>query len=238
VLLVYFFLPLRPLREAQRGGLVLGVGEQLAAHLRNDPTSTALVLSITPLWFVISYNIGDAVFLGLTARRPSLKGRQHWSDHWGDEEREWVARTGGYLMVIAVGFSLLCLLTLLGPHLIELAFKLAADFAIVAIPIIIILSALASIGLAASPFSTHLGTAPKDTRLPVRTILLVATPIFAGLLTVILSTAIDAALFKESLLTLLSTKGDSDLWFDPGQLACTRFGRHPLKLIPPGSRTP
>jgi hypothetical protein len=193
------------------GGLVLGGGEQLATHLRNEPTSTALVLSIAPLWFVISYNIGDAVFLGLTVRRPSPKGRQHWSDQWGDEEREWVARTGGYLMVIAVGFSILCLLTFFGPHLI----KLVADFATVAIPIILILSALASIGLAASPLSTHLGTAPKETRLPVRTILLVATPIFAGLLTAILSTAIDAALFKESLLTLLSTEGDSGPWFDP-----------------------
>ena len=114
-------------------------------------------------------------------------------------------------MVVAVGFSILCLLTLFGPHLI----KLAADFATGAIPIILILSALASIGLAASPFSTHFGTAPQETRLPVRTILLVATPIFAGLLTAILSTAIDAALFKEPLLTLLSTEGDSGLWFDP-----------------------
>jgi hypothetical protein len=195
------------------GGLVLGAGEQLAAHLTNEPTSTALVLSIAPLWFVISYNIGDAVFLGLTVRRPSPKGRQHWSDPWGDEEREWVARTGGYLMVIAVGFSILCLLTFFGPHLI----KLAADFATVAIPIILILSALASIGLAASHFSTPFGTAPKETRLPVRTILLVATPIFAGLLTAILSTAIDAALFKKSLLTLLSTESDSGSWFDPRQ---------------------
>jgi Patatin-like phospholipase len=202
-----FLLALAAVVGGAAAGLVFGAGEQLAVHLPNKPTSTALVLSIAPLWFVISYNVGDAVFLGLTVRRPSPKGRQHWSDHWGDEEREWVARTGGYLMVIAVGFSILCLLTLFGPHLI----KLAAD----AIPIILILSALASIGLAASPFSTHFGTPAKETRLPVRTILLVATPIFAGLLTAILSTAIDAALFKKSLLTLLSTEGDSGPWFDP-----------------------
>ena len=96
------------------GGLVFGAGEELAVLLPQKPTSTALILSIAPVWFVVSYNVGDAIFLGLTARRPRPKPKQDWSDRWGDEEREWVARTGGYLMVIALGISVLCLLTLFG----------------------------------------------------------------------------------------------------------------------------
>jgi hypothetical protein len=195
------------------GGLVLGLGEELAAYLpSNNPWSTALVLSIAPLWFVISYNVGDAVFLGLTVRRPSPV-KKDWSDRWGDEEREWIARTGGYLMVIALGISILCLLALFGPEFIEFV----ANFSWtgpVGLATVAILSALASIGLAASPFSTHFGTAPTGVRVPVRTILVIATPIFAGLLTAILSTALDITLFKQPLLKLLSTSDGSNLWFD------------------------
>jgi hypothetical protein len=197
------------------GGFVLGAGEEFAVYLpKNNPWSTALVLSIAPLWFVISYNVGDAVFLGLTVRRPSPKENLDWSDRWGDEEREWVARTGGYLTVIVLGISILCLLTLFGPEVIEVVanFSWTGPLGLVTVAI---LSALASIGLAASPFSTHFGTASTGIRLPVRTILAIATPIFAGLLTAILSVALDTALFKEPLLELVSMQDDSGLWFDP-----------------------
>jgi Patatin-like phospholipase len=201
-----FLLILAVVAAGFAGGVVLGAGEELAVSLpKNEPTSTALIVSIAPLWFVISYNVGDAIFLGLTARRPSPKAKQDWSDRWGDEEREWVARTGGYLMVIAASISILCLLTLFGPHLVEIA----TNFPVVAlVAFATVLSALASIGLAASPFSTHFGTAPREARVPVRTILLIATPIFGGLLIVILSTALDMALFKEPLLMLLLKRAD------------------------------
>jgi hypothetical protein len=198
------------------GGLVLGAGEELAAYLpKDDPQSTALVASIAPVWFVISYNAGDAVFLGLTARRPRAKGQQDWSDLWGDEEREWVARTGGYLTAIALGFAILFLLTLFGPTLMKFvtSFQWTGPFGLA---IVGILSALASIGLAASPFSTHFGTAPHAIRLPVRKVLAVATPIFAGLLLALLSTAIDIALFKKPLLDALSNGTDG--WIDPGAI--------------------
>src|SRR4029453_15506556 len=92
------------------------------------------------------------------------------------------------------GISILCLLTLFGPHLVEIATNVP--------------SAPASICLAASPISTHFGTAPREARVPVRTILLIATPIFGGLLIVILSTALDMALFKEPLLMLLLKRAD------------------------------
>ena len=45
---------------------------------------------------------------------------------------------------------------------------------------------------------------PEGAQLPVRRILTVATPIFAGLLVVFLSTAIDIAMFEKPLLDLLS----------------------------------
>lgn len=201
------------------GGLVLGAGEELAAYLpENDPRSTALVLSIAPVWFVISYNVGDTVFLGLTVRRPRPKGNLDWSDRWGDEEREWIARTGGYLTVIALASSILCLLTLFGPVLIKFVTTSSTTSSWtgpIGLVTVGVLSALASIGLAASPFSTHFGTASRDARLPVRAILTIATPIFAGLLIVMLSTAIDTALFEKPLLELLSSEGRSDLRFDP-----------------------
>jgi hypothetical protein len=215
-----FLLSLAAFAAGGAGGLVLGIGEELAAYLPKDSAwSTALVLSIAPLWSVICYNVGDTIFLGLTVRRPRPKHNVDWSDRWGDEEREWVARTGGYLTVIALGISILCLLTLFGPKFIEGVTRAGpANFSWtgpVGLATVAILSAVASIGLAASPFSTHFGAAPKGVRLPVRMILSIATPIFAGLLTVILSTALDVALFKKPLLELLSTSGISDLWFDP-----------------------
>lgn len=212
----FVLLALAAFAAGAAGGLVLGVGEELAVYLpKNNPRSTALILSIAPLWFVISYNVGDAVFLGLTVRRPSPEKKFDWSDRWGDEEREWVARTGGYLTVIALGISILCLLTFFGPEFIKAILKDFEWTGPVGIATVAILSALASIGLAASPFSTHFGGAPKGVRLPVRTILTIATPIFAGLLTVILSTALDTALFEKPLLELLSTPGNSGLLFDP-----------------------
>jgi hypothetical protein len=120
-------------------------------------------------------------------------------------------------MVFALGFSILCLLTLFGPALIEVAVHY--PLWTVALATVAILSALASIGLAASPFSTQFGTAPRQARLPVRTILLVATPIFSGLLIVLLSTALDMALFKEPLLTLLSSQPVAEGPFDPRKLS-------------------
>jgi Patatin-like phospholipase len=162
------------------GGLVLGAGEELAAHLLSkDPVSTALVLSIAPFWFVISYNAGEAVFLGLTARRPGLR-RLNWSDRWGDEEREWVARTCGWLTLSALSISILLLLSLFGAYLFDIV--TSGQWNGVLLTTIGILSAVASIGLAASPFSSHFGTALHRVRLPVRTILAVATPRAIGLL--------------------------------------------------------
>ena len=197
------------------GGLVLGAGEEAAAYLPNTPWSTSLVLSIAPLWLVLSYDVGDAVYLGLTVRRPRLRAGLEWSDSWGDEEREWVARTGGYLTVITLGISILCLLTLFGAELIKFVMSFPWTGP-VGLAILAILSALASIGLAASPFSTQFGTAPKGVQLPVRTILAIATPIFAALLIVLLSAALDLVLFKKPLLDLLSQEVRVDsLWFDP-----------------------
>jgi Patatin-like phospholipase len=197
------------------GGVVLGVGEELAAHLPTGPYSTALLMSIAPLWFVLSYNAGDAVFLGMTVRRPNPKGQLEWSDRWGDEEREWVARTAGFLSVIALGVSILFLLSLFGPTLIKFVVNSwTGPFGLATIGI---LSALASVGLAASPFSTHSGTASEGARLPVRKIIALATPIFAGLLAALLSTALDAILFGKPLLKLLSMSEQDYVvgWFDP-----------------------
>ena len=209
------------------GGFVLGVGEELAAHLpKNDAGSTAIVVSFAPLWFVISYNAGEAVFLGLTVRRPSAKGQFDWSDRWGDEEREWIARTVGYLTLIALGISMLFLVTLFGPNLLVWFVRSAPWEGPLGLAIIGVLSALASIGLAASPFSTHLGTAPQGVRLPVRKILTVGTPIFAGLLVAFLSTAIDIAMFERPLLDLLANPGCSGCRFDP-----TTAGGQPRLIV-------
>jgi hypothetical protein len=195
------------------GGLALGAGEELAAHLRtDDPRSTALVLSIAPFWFVISYNAGDAVFLGLTARRPYAR-QLNWSDRWGDEEREWVARTAGWLTLIALSISILLLVTFFGAYLLHIV--ASGQLGSLGLAIIGILSAAASIGLAASPFSTHFGTASQKVRLPALKILAVATPIFAGLLVSLLSSAIDQVLFKQPLLELLHTHQGSSTLIDP-----------------------
>jgi hypothetical protein len=217
-----FFLALAAFAAGGAGGFVLGIGEELAAYLpKKNPTSTALVVSIAPLWFVISYNAGDAVFLGLTARKPHAKGQ--WCDQWGDEEREWIARIGGYLTVIAVGFSMLFLLTLFSPIFIKSVktFPWTGPFGIA---MVVILSALASIGLAASPFSTHFGSASRGIRLPVRQILAVTTPVFAGLLVALLSTGIDRVLFETPLLDFLAKPYCLGGGFDPTTARRYHFG--------------
>jgi hypothetical protein len=183
------------------GGCVLGVGEELAAILRSgDPVYNALVLSIAPFWFVISYNVGESVYLGLTARKPQAS-HLSWSDKWGEQEREWVARTVGWISLLGLGTSVLLLTTLFGAYLLQVvSSEWKGPLGLAALGL---LSALASIGLAASPFSTHFGTAPRGIRLPVRKILVVATPIFAALLASLISIAIDLILFRQPLLTVL-----------------------------------
>jgi hypothetical protein len=87
-----FLLILATVASGFAGGVVLGAGEELAVSLPNNSTGTALIVSLAPLWFVLSYNVGDAVFLGLTARRPRPKAKGDWSDRWGERNANgWLA---------------------------------------------------------------------------------------------------------------------------------------------------
>jgi Patatin-like phospholipase len=196
------------------GGCVLGVGEELAAILRSgDPLCNALILSIAPFWFVISYSVGEGVYLGLTARKPRARFR-NWNDRWGEQEREWVARTVGWISLLGLGTSFVLLISLFGAYFLEVVtsrFEWEGPLGLVTVGV---LSALASIGLAASPFSTHFGTASRGVRLPVRKILAVATPIFAALLASLISIAIDFILFGQPLLKVLDHQGSQGL-LDP-----------------------
>jgi hypothetical protein len=189
-----FLLAIAALMGGVAGGLVLGAGEEFAAALAKYPNSTALILALGPLWVVTSYNVGDAVFLGLTVRRPG-NGKIEWSDPWGDEEREWVARTGGCLTVFTLVYAILCLLTFFGP-LFDRRIPWVVGLAALA------LSALSSIGLGSSPLSDYL-TKIKGLGLLVRRFLSISTSVFAGLLVIYLSLVLDLFLFKKPLLELL-----------------------------------
>jgi hypothetical protein len=197
------------------GGCVLGVGEELAAILRSDgPVCNALILSIAPFWFVISYNVGEGVYLGLTARKPRARFRD-WNDRWGEQEREWVARTVGWISLLGLGTSFVLITSLLGAYFLE---AVASGFewkGPLGLATVGVLSALASIGLAASSFSTLFGTASRGVRLPVRRILAIATPIFAALLASLISIAIDLILFRQPLLEVLRSHQGSQGLLDP-----------------------
>lgn len=125
-------------------------------------------------------------------------------------------RTGGWLTLSALSISILLLVSLFGAYFFDIV--ASGRWKGFLLGTIGILSAVASIGLAASPFSSHFGTVTQRVRLPVRTILAVATPIFAGLLASLLSSAIDLALFTKPLLKLLQEPDEIpqlQLWFDP-----------------------
>jgi hypothetical protein len=185
------------------GGWVLGVGEELAAILRSDgPVCNALILSIAPFWFVISYNVGEGVYLGLTARKPRARFR-NWNDRWGEQEREWAARTVGWISLLGLSTSFVLIISLLGAYFLEVVASRLDWKGPLGLVTVGVLSALASIGLAASPFSTLFGTASRGVRLPVRRILAVATPIFAALLASLISIAVDLILFRQPLLEVL-----------------------------------
>jgi predicted acylesterase/phospholipase RssA len=200
---------------AAASGAILGIGVEFAGSLpKSNPHTTALLFTCAPLWFVISYLVGDAIYLGLTVRKPALQDGRTWSDRWGDEEREWVARTGGYLVVIALGIASFCALTLFGPELIK--YLIADNWGKAGLAILAIASALASIGLGASPISSFFGTATSRSRkLPVRTILSIGTPIFAAVLIIFLSSGLDRLLFGGALLDRLAQVSSANGLFNP-----------------------
>ncbi len=205
------------------GGLFLALGVKLAALLPHcTPRSTAIVLSFAPLWFVFSYLTGDAVYLGLTVRRPQpIRGRQ-WNDVWGDEEREWVARTGSYLVLCALAFAVACVLTIIGPEWIPTLPVSGESWTLtvkqVAAVLTAVASAIGSIGLGASSLSSVFGYGTGRSRLPVRTILIIATPIFASVLIIVLSAGLDHLFFGGTLLEILklgSPQDESPLYLNP-----------------------
>ncbi|MEH2489453.1 hypothetical protein V1280_005392 [Bradyrhizobium sp. AZCC 2230] len=203
------------------GGCVLGAGEEVAemlpAILPSKPFCNALILSVAPFWFVISYNVGEAAYLGLTVRKPGAN--VEWNDKWGEQEREWVARTVGWITLLGLSTSVILLTSLFGAYLLEVLISHFDWKGPLGLFLVGVLSGVASIGLAASPLSTHSGTTPHGTRLPVRKILVIATPVFAALLASLISIGIDIVLFKQPLLKALDLPDPLGLLDPTGKLA-------------------
>ena len=82
-------------------GLLLGFGLHLGTLLL--PGSAALIV-FGPAWVLLSFALADLVFVGLN----SFAGR-------GEQDREWLARYGGWLLAAAATFGVVCAVDLYMP---------------------------------------------------------------------------------------------------------------------------
>ena len=191
------------LSGAAGGGLVT-IGLRLADS-NISGHSFVLISSVAPLWFALAYLVGDAIYLGFTARRVK-DPRRGASDPWGDQEREWLARSGGRILLYAAGITLFFLLVSFGP---EVWHKNVNGVLF----IITLLSFLGSVALGASPLTA--GKASETRKilriLPLRLVLAIATPVFIGILITIMSSAVDALLLQQDFLDVLDTSIVTDL---------------------------
>lgn len=227
-------------------GVCLAFGLWLVDRLpAQGALGSAIVLSFAPLWIVLAYQIADAVYLGATVRRPPVQSPSgvlsFWSDPWGDEEREWVARSAAYAALYGAAIGAVLFLALVGPLFWEWLFALPSGAPIAAF--IVVGLGLASVGLGASPLSTAArmaaGAAARLTRIPIRLTLLAATPLFMAALISLGSYLVDQLFLPRPLLTLLEDcpPASAPTFFDPrswrgiGMLALVGLGIAAVGLV-------
>ena len=181
-------------------GLIFGDSNPLSSKGH----TFALISSLAASWFALAYLVGDAIFLGFTARR-TKDPRPRASDPWGDQEREWLARSGGRILLYGGSMTLFFLLVFFAPE-IFFAPKIWHG-ATSGVFIITILSFLGSVVLGASPLTGGKASETKKVLsvLPLRLVLAIATPVFIAALIAITSSVIDKLLLHRAFLEVLDT---------------------------------
>ena len=100
------------------GGLLVGVtvtvilgnpylATTLLGHRVTPLTHTAIYLCVAPPLFMLAFLLSESLFIGLT------------SYVTGDEDREWWARAGAWMLIAGLGWLLFHLLVIFGPVVIE-----------------------------------------------------------------------------------------------------------------------
>jgi len=167
------------------GGL-LTLGIWLVSGWDSAPNHVFAVLTLGPLWVMQSYLIGEMIYLGVTSR---------WE--WSDMEREWLARTAAWATLGGLGYTALFAIVLFGPEVVAWVWSGSLGPAVTAA--ITLLSGAGSVLLGASPLTSPTGRKAHATRLPVTTILAIATPLFVLILAAFISTAVDNVLYDHAL---------------------------------------
>jgi hypothetical protein len=221
-------------------GLFIGAGDLLFRawfdeHATRMSVSHHLMFStLAAPWFLLSHALATVIFIALTSWLPR-----------SDEEREWIGRAAGWVLVIAVLWTSIAALVLLVPYAVEEILKyfnitpqtvdpknLSAAIAAVA----------SAIGGASGILTAIVGGGPKTAAVPGQPqtfwrkfALYVGAPVFLATLFVGLALAIDWLAFGQifaseiALRTLpkMATKATDEVWTKtPGA-----FGPIALKLL-------
>ena len=181
-------------------GALIGLGAYLFALL--DPASCPGVTSkcLAPLlvaiifgvpWVLLSQLVADTVFVGLVSY-----------EALSDADREWLGRAAGWLAAFAIGWAILAFLVFAGGYYLQDAVDALHKTIIAAGGISGIVTAL--LGKSAlTPATSSSAGQNSRTALASNVVLAIAGPIFAAVLIVVLSVALDKLLLGNSLIALL-----------------------------------
>jgi hypothetical protein len=154
-----------------------------------DPQLLLVVLGMP--WFMLSMLMGQLVYMLVRSYSPN-----------GDYEREWLARAGGWFIVVALGWIILSGLVLLGSELTRGFERVGADpqkwLAGLGT-----LSGLVTAFLGKSSSTPARGQAPSLSGTIANVGLAIAGPLFAAILLILTSVWLDSWLFGQPLYTAM-----------------------------------
>ena len=170
-------------------GAILMLGTELyqaiaaIPHTPGDPAdrhSFMQAITITPAWVLLAYLMAEIFFLGLRSY-----------DFWGDENREWFARSAGWYGVAGIGWMVLTFLVFFGayslrefPHAVATLLPAGA------------ISGLTTLLLSNSSWSVVSAAADGKKPHAVEIIVTIAALVFAASLLIGLSTLFDLPVFR------------------------------------------
>ena len=183
-------------------GALVGLGAYLFSLLDPGACPGATINCLAPLlvaiifgvpWVLLSQLIADTIFGGLVSYEPL-----------SDADREWLGRAAGWLAAFAIGWTILAFLVFAGGYYIQDA-EVALHKTIVAAGGIsgIVTALLGKSNL--TPATSSSGNQNSWTALGSNLVLAIAGPIFAAVLVVMLSVALDKLLLGDSLIAFLLT---------------------------------
>lgn len=173
-------------------GALVGTGAFLYAQAPQDGfylfNDLLLPLLFGVPWILVSQMIAEMIFVGLTSYQPN-----------SDTDREWLGRAAGWLLVTTLGWVLVTFLTFAGSLMVT---NLASQVSTWIAPLGGI-SGIVTAWLGKSRLTPAKGDPQGAMAVSIQLILVIAATLFAVVLIITLSAALDTILFDDSLVLLL-----------------------------------